>query len=289
VDLWRQTLQSTWPVTVQGFRDVVEGGPWTGTVEIRAGSMAGACLGTTSGSVGQILLLLVRPDCQRQGLGRTLLAATIEELAEQGACCIEAGAGAGSYFWPGIPANLPPALSFWKSQGGLCYETTVDMILGLRQEHRVADRCPGELPLDASIGLAGREAWAEVRQFAAVHFPDWYPFYAAATTGGARNYPLVARQNGEVVGAALLEPNSCLWSPLFDGPVGSIGAVGVAEHARRQGIGLALSARGADLLQEWGMFYAYLGWTWLVDWYGQLGFEVWRTYERAHIKIGRRQ
>jgi hypothetical protein len=26
---------------------------------------------------------------------------------------------------------------------------------------------------------------------------------------------------------------------------------------------------------------SYLGWTWLVDWYGQLGYRVWREYKMA--------
>jgi len=60
--------------------------------------------------------------------------------------------------------------------------------------------------------------------------------------------------------------------------VGELGPLGVLEAVRENGIGLALAARVTELLRERGASVRYVGWTWLVDWYGRLGYQVWREY-----------
>lgn len=60
--------------------------------------------------------------------------------------------------------------------------------------------------------------------------------------------------------------------------MGGFGVLGVGEPFRDRGIGLALAAQATQLLKERGVRMSYLSWTWLVDWYGQLGYRVWREY-----------
>jgi hypothetical protein len=50
---------------------------------------------------------------------------------------------------------------------------------------------------------------------------------------------------------------------------------------RGQGIGLALAARVTEALYERGLTNSYIGWTWLIDWYGRLGYQVWQEYIMA--------
>lgn len=52
----------------------------------------------------------------------------------------------------------------------------------------------------------------------------------------------------------------------------------MAEAWRGRGVGLALAALVTECLREEGVARSYVGWTWLVDWYGRLGYRVWRTY-----------
>lgn len=54
--------------------------------------------------------------------------------------------------------------------------------------------------------------------------------------------------------------------------------LGVAEPQRGQGIGLALAACVTATLWERGVETSSVGWTWLVDWYGKLGYRLWREY-----------
>ena len=47
---------------------------------------------------------------------------------------------------------------------------------------------------------------------------------------------------------------------------------------RRRGIGAALVGRGTTILRERGVGACCVGWTWLLDFYGQFGYRPWRSY-----------
>ena len=74
------------------------------------------------------------------------------------------------------------------------------------------------------------------------------------------------------------QPDGFIWQELLGPKTGGIGTLGVREDARGRGIGLALAARTTEILRDRGLGSSYVGWTWLVDWYGKLGYRVWRKY-----------
>jgi hypothetical protein len=41
---------------------------------------------------------------------------------------------------------------------------------------------------------------------------------------------------------------------------------------------MALVAQATEILQARGCSTSFIGWTWLVDWYGKLGYAVWQEY-----------
>jgi N-acetylglutamate synthase-like GNAT family acetyltransferase len=57
--------------------------------------------------------------------------------------------------------------------------------------------------------------------------------------------------------------------------------VGVDPAARQQGIGLAMVARACELLSARGAEVCYCAYTYMEDWYAQLGFTRWRGYIMA--------
>ena len=75
------------------------------------------------------------------------------------------------------------------------------------------------------------------------------------------------------------------WQRLLGENVGGIGALGVAEDRRERGIGLALAAYVTEVLQARGLETSFVGYTWLVDWYGKLGYQVWRDYCIGWVEI----
>ena len=45
-------------------------------------------------------------------------------------------------------------------------------------------------------------------------------------------------------------------------------------------IGYASAVRAAEMLKERGAKRIYLGWVFSTEWYGRLGFQVWKTYQQ---------
>lgn len=95
---------------------------------------------------------------------------------------------------------------------------------------------------------------------------------------------LVARADGQIVGTCTVEGPAeydFLWRGLIRGAVGAFGCVGVDPAARSRGIGLAMVARACELLSARGAEVCYCAYTYLEDWYAQLGFTCWRRYTMA--------
>lgn len=57
------------------------------------------------------------------------------------------------------------------------------------------------------------------------------------------------------------------------------------EDRQGNGIGLALAARVTERLQSRGIATSYVGYTWLVDWYGRLGYRVWQEYRMSWKQV----
>ncbi len=89
---------------------------------------------------------------------------------------------------------------------------------------------------------------------------------------------------GIIRGALLIEcptDGPSVWSELLGEDAGAIGAVGVAQDVREQGVGTALVAKACEVLRDAGVGNCHIGWTDLLSFYGRLGFRPWREYVRA--------
>jgi len=108
----------------------------------------------------------------------------------------------------------------------------------------------------------------------------WSDVYARFLQHHSSRDVLLARRraDGKLVGACLLEENSLRWARRFACPLGAPACILTAEVERGKGIGLALVARAGEILQARGCRTSFIGWTWLVDWYGKLGYTVWQEY-----------
>ena len=110
------------------------------------------------------------------------------------------------------------------------------------------------------------------------------PRYQQVMLGGGYADVVVARDRREgIVGTSSVMDSRTMghtfvWEQLLAAPLGAVGPLGVAEHVRGNGIGLALAARVTERLHERGVATSYIGWTWLVGWYGRLGYQTWQTY-----------
>jgi hypothetical protein len=51
------------------------------------------------------------------------------------------------------------------------------------------------------------------------------------------------------------------------------------DSERERGIGLALADKITLELARENVDVSFVGWTWLVEWYGKLGYKVWEEYD----------
>ena len=106
-----------------------------------------------------------------------------------------------------------------------------------------------------------------ILQFEAKNFPDWHQYFELSVKCEAFQDILLARgANGAILGTALVsdkqstwEANGILWQQLLGNNAGAIGCLGVAEHNRGNGIGLAMAASATEILKKRGVSASYLG------------------------------
>jgi len=279
---WQAALGQRWPIDPRFFRQNVAEASIALVAERNGETSGFICAhfqqekGAESPD-GFITTLFVRPDHRRQGMGRELLEAALEDLSRKGVKRVQTGIGP-SYIWPGAPLDPPEGWLFFKACGFREKERSFDLtqrLDGYATPTWVWERLR---PLGVEIIKATREDELMVNTFMDDNFPYFAPYYKRAFDEQRPQEILLARRGEEILGGCLVEAETLRWTSQFDGPMGAPGAVCVAESAQGQGIGMALAARGTELLQAAGFRHSFIGYTWLVDWYGKLGYRVWQEY-----------
>ena len=275
--LWNNSLGDIWPIKKEQIESRINSG-YNLVVEIRE-AMIGFINCQHNDKKGQVTLLMIDKNYQRQGLGTRLLTEAIKQLKDWGVEEFSIGSGVGTYFWPGVPANLPVAINFFKKHGVVFDETNLDMVTNLK-DFKVPDEVMKRVSgLNLSFEVIKKEGKREVVNFEKVNFPNWTKYFQTVNFTNE----FVAKLDGEIVGSVILfGKDEFVWSELFNN-AGGIGALGVAEKHRNKGIGLALAAKAIEELKARGVEDCYLGWTCLEDWYAKLGFKVWRKYEYGKL------
>lgn len=269
------------------------------------GSMAAAALVKRaarpgpSGKVpetGYLSLLVVDARHRRAGLATALMADARTWLSSLGATTMRFG-GDHYHLLPGRPlesGNGYEALSaFTKAQG----------FVGEHEEYDLqADLGVTALPGANSVAEAAHEGgryrfrpYQPVERDAVVafmsrNFPGrWTHEAAEAIDAGMKPCDLmlaVDSTDGAIVGFSRIydEASTILgpgvyWRGLMGKHPGGLGPIGVDATRRGAGLGLGLLSRCVDELRSRGVGTMVIDWTDLVDFYGKLGFTIWKRYE----------
>jgi beta-N-acetylhexosaminidase len=242
--------------------------------------------------VGAVLVVVVDPGHRRRGVGRALLEGALARLRSLGVRRVQLGGGGHWYFWPGVPVDLPDAWPFFAALGWEEAERSFDLVCPLGDYAPP----PGVLDRVRAQGVTVGEATAgdlpAALAFEREHFPGWLAGFERAAAGDAHRVVVLARAaTGGVVGTALVGapapagPPAVIWDALLGRDTGTIGGVGVAPAARGRGVGLAVAACATEVLRARGAARSHAGWTWLVDWYGRLGYRPWREYRMSWRRL----
>jgi GNAT superfamily N-acetyltransferase len=214
-------------------------------------------------AVGFLVLVVVDPDHQRRGLGRTLLAAAEEWTWAHGAKELHASGSAPYYLWPGVDVRATPMLCLLEAAG---YDETgaaLDMEVPASYRHPVPEGFDLRRALDdadalATIELVGRE------------WPNWVGETRRAVEQGTCLTAFDAA-SGEAVGFACHSVNRAGW----------FGPTGTAPPARHRGVGLALLGAVCEDLMVAGYDQVEICWIGPVGFYAAAGGRVSRVYRTA--------
>jgi len=78
---------------------------------------------------------------------------------------------------------------------------------------------------------------------------------------------------------------SIYWRPLLGEAYGGLGPIGLADSVRGKGLGMALLCKGVEYVKQQGAQRMAIDWTDLVDFYGRIGFRVWKRYYGAPCEL----
>lgn len=289
--MWEATLAQEWPITrrylermVSGYSHYREGDHFVAEID---GHVVGfAAIQRNEGEKsGSILFMMVSPDNQRQGVGRLLHSAAIKRLRGLGVEQINLAQGGDEYIWPGVPLNLPGAVDFFRACGWDFPHTNYDLAQDLTA-YQTPDGVLKRIPptIELRLCASAKEA-AKVIEFEHRIFPFWAVYYQMTADDGRYADILAAWDGDNVVGSLLFDKGDvqglapdAVWHSILGDDMGIIGAVGVNETHEGRGIGLAMVARASEILRGLGVRQCLIGWTELINFYGKLGYGVWRSY-----------
>ena len=293
--LWNSLLGDTWPLSLHTFHNIT-----LDSIAYQEGDHLIAedehtILGFLATQTkpkkhqaqprGEIMLLLVEKTKQRTGIGRRLLTAGLAHLQRKGMRDVQLGGGGNAYFWPGVPTNLPGAVSFFEALGWHYTETSVDMVMNLKEYATPAFVWERIRPQHLVFQIANQHNFSDLLRFEKVNFPQWYGYFLSRREKKQYGDVLCVKDHTNAIVGTVIVESDPMWEQLLGKNTGTIGALGVAERMRGQGIGLALAAKATEMLKIRNMTTSYLGWTWLIEWYGMLGYTVWRDYQMSWKRL----
>lgn len=235
--------------------------------------------------VGYLSYLMVAPHHRQRGLGKRLLTTLLAALRARGCREVRIGSDPG-HLLPGIPTAVPlESWAFLRHHGFHFGAAEHDLHLDLRQPLPSVGVAPG---FTVSPGQADA-----VLSFLARVFPGrWHEEVAHYLGAGTTLLALTRDDDDVVLGfAAVFTPEQPLigpsqyWSPALGGAVAGLGPMGIDPSLRGQGQGLALFVAAARWLKEQGAEHLLIDWTTLTDFYGRAGAHVWRSYQRAALRL----
>lgn len=233
---------------------------------------AGVALGSTGpGDAGYVDLVAVRPAARRRGLGRALVTALEQRLAERGVSEVHLAGHPPGFGWPGIDVRYTPAVCVAEALGYAHTRTAWNMTVDLAA---VPDPAPGEARLAAAGVAVHRATPADLPALAALADTEFGGTWAAELADAVRYGGVhLAERGGQVLGFAAY--GAC--RPSWFGPMGT------AAAGRGLGIGTVLLRRCLLDQRAAGLATAQICWVGPVRFYARTaGARIERVFFLFH-------
>lgn len=234
---------------------------------------------------GGILCIAVHKNFRKQGIGSQLLKTAISALTQEGINKIGIGSGGASYLWPGVPENLPYSKHFFEKHGWNFPEKLYDMTLDLTEFKPNNHWIQQAEAAGYRIQQISKEHIESLLKLLSEEQPGWLSSYQHLINRENFKNILVAANKTGVVGVVSLfdyldeeRDTGMVWADLLTEKLGGFGCLYVKNDLRESGVGRALSEFATQTLCDRGVKVSLLGWTYLEDFYGKLGYKIWRNY-----------
>ncbi len=307
IAVWNQSFGANWPLTEQLLRqssnsefhesegvlvarDIEQSIEYSkseivGWIWARSNKMVGENLGRFQGR-GGIGALCVLPQFQRRGVATLLCDAAENYLTKHNSPLTTLIYPA--HLLPGVPLDGASAMAFFDKR---CYKKTGEHH-DLRRslvEYSMPEKAIVALQNNPTVEIrrAREDEAHRVLDFVAREFPGGWTYSTQNhfRRGGNANDFVVAVEDSEVIGfchtasfaSSRLLP-STYWHQALGEKFGGLGPIGMARDHRKRGLGLALCAQAVQILKESDVEAMAIDWTTLVDFYGQMGFSIWKSY-----------
>ncbi len=199
-----------------------------------------------------------------------------------------------SHFFPGAPEDDVALGRTLETAGFRSGEVVYDFIADL-QNYRLPDDVHRPLRREGAVfDACGDGDVPALLRFVDSHFPGrWaYETRQRLAIEPAPAGILVIKRGAEIIGfchvyhrgSRRIGP-SVYWRQAIGDRYGGLGPIGVAPAFRGRGLGFALLALAVDHLRRLAVDRAVIDWTTLLDFYGRLGFQVWRTYRSWQLDL----
>lgn len=280
-NLWQENFGEVWSLDFSSFKQIISLGNHFVTTDDE--KIAGFIATQTLGEKTSILTII--------GNDKGLLNYATQYLKSKKAKQIQLGGGGSSYFWPGIPTNLPTLIKFFAENGWKFTEDSFDLI------RNTADYQTPPFVFERLGKVKIKTAQAgdvqAVLSFEQKNFPEWLFAYKHKIDLNDLGDIFFAENNDKkIIGTVFIFSDASqsakenqIWKKLLGDDMGGICCLGVREAMRKKGIGLALAAYATEILHDRKVGNVYVGYTWLIDWYGKLGYKVWRQYKMSWKKL----
>lgn len=128
LQLWESVLGAIWPVDRLVLTETVFSPDSVNFVAKDGADIVGFLSAQVIGEKASVICVLVEQSYQRRGIGTKLVMEALDYFRLNRVKLLTLGSDGSSYFWPGIPTNLEPALMFFKKLSWNYSEISVDMI-----------------------------------------------------------------------------------------------------------------------------------------------------------------
>lgn len=233
-------------------------------------------------TIAWLHFLMVGQEARGKGIGTKMLTMVEENLRQKGVKKLFLGRDMQHYF-PGIPIEDQRTNAWFTAKGFERFETEYDLI------HTYDETSETSLPQTENIhyGFLEKAELNTLLVFMEKEFPGRWTeeLQAYIKAGGDGREFVVAKKEGKIIGfcrindkqSVIIAPNM-YWHALVQGEPGGIGPLGIASSERGHGYGLAIVEAGIAMLRERAIETIMIDWTGLVDFYGKLGYQPWKTY-----------